>query len=63
MINVSLQLYDEFHNVKLAEFEGISDHTEIINLLQEKDRSSIDKLLRSHAAKSLSSLQIEKIVL
>lgn len=61
-INVYLQLYDEFYNVKLAEFEGISDHTEIISLLQKKDRSSIDKLLRSHISKSLSSLQIEKIV-
>jgi len=61
-INVYLQLYDEFYNVKLAEYEGITDHSEIISLLQKKDMKNIDKLLKSHIAKSLSSLQIEKIV-
>jgi DNA-binding GntR family transcriptional regulator len=61
-INVYLQLYDEFYNVKLAEFEGVTDHTEIVNLLQKKDMEGIDRILRSHIAKSLSSLQIEKIV-
>jgi DNA-binding GntR family transcriptional regulator len=61
-INVYLQLYDEFYNVKLAEFEGVTDHTEIISLLQKKDMEGIDKMLRSHIAKSLRSLQIEKIV-
>jgi len=61
-INVYLQLYDEFYNVKLAEFEGITDHKEIISLLQKKDMERIDKMLRSHIAKSLRSLQIEKIV-
>jgi len=61
-INVYLQLYDEFYNVKLAEFEGVTDHTEIVSLLQKKDMESIDRILRSHIAKSLMSLQIEKIV-
>ncbi len=61
-INVYLQLYDEFYNVKLAEYEGITDHSEIISLLQKKDMKTIDKLLKNHIAKSLSSLQIEKIV-
>jgi DNA-binding GntR family transcriptional regulator len=61
-INVYLQLYDEFYNVKLAEFEGVTDHTEIVSLLQKKDMVSIEKMLRSHIAKSLKSLQIDKIV-
>ena len=61
-INVYLQLYDEFYKVKLAEYEGITDHSEIISLLQKKDMKNIDKQLKSHIEKSLSSLQIEKIV-
>lgn len=61
-INLYLQLYDEFYNVKLDEFEGVTDHTEIIRLLQKKDMENIDKMLRNHISKSLRSLQVDKIV-
>lgn len=61
-INIYLKLYDTFYNVELEEIESIKEHTEIIQFLLNRDYEGMNIALRNHINKSLSYLNIDRIV-
>jgi len=57
-INVYLQLFDTFYKVNFEESDSIKEHLHIIDLIEKKDYSQLDKSLREHISHSFEDLEI-----
>lgn len=59
-IDIYLKLQDKIFNVDLNQVSGNKDHSEIIKLLQNKDITSLELVLRNHITSSLKDLNLDK---